>query len=100
MRVRHLVEATSDLDGVLQYYAAINAELANALLVEVERAVQRIVELPEAWRPLGDGFRRHSIRGFPYTIIYRHGKDEIVIVAYAHHRRRPRFWRGRLQDSA
>jgi plasmid stabilization system protein ParE len=31
----------------------------------------------------------------PYTIVYRIVNDEIIVVAVAHQRRRPWYWRGR-----
>lgn len=40
--------------------------------------------------------RRKGVAGFPYGIIYYLTDSEIVIVAYAHEKRRPGYWRHRL----
>lgn len=40
--------------------------------------------------------RRYILTGFPYSVIYTEGADTIEIVAVAHHRRRPGYWRDRL----
>ena len=38
---------------------------------------------------------RVVVERFPYSIVYRRDPDFIVIVAVAHQRRRPRYWRSR-----
>jgi mRNA-degrading endonuclease RelE of RelBE toxin-antitoxin system len=38
-------------------------------------------------------FRLHT---FSYNLVYVVESDEIVILAVAHHKRRPGYWRGRL----
>jgi len=42
--------------------------------------------------------RQKSTEVFPYGIVYLILDGEVVIVAYAHERRRPGYWRKRLQD--
>jgi plasmid stabilization system protein ParE len=100
MRVRQLAAATRDLEEALRHYAGADAELPQALLADVTVALQRIRAFPDAWRSIGIGFRRHSLRGFPYAVIYRFDGEEIIVVAYAHHRRTPGFWADRVQDAA
>jgi plasmid stabilization system protein ParE len=39
--------------------------------------------------------RQLSVRGFPYLVVYRLRPDDIYIVAVAHARRRPGYWRNR-----
>lgn len=38
------------------------------------------------------GVRIHLLRRFPYSVIYIIAPDEIIIVALAHHSRRPGYW--------
>jgi toxin ParE1/3/4 len=35
----------------------------------------------------------------PYSIIYRETDDEIQIVAFPHHKRRPSYWKKRLRPN-
>jgi len=44
---------------------------------------------------VGRRFRRVFIGRFPFSIIYIDRDGEIVIVAIAHQRKRPGYWRGR-----
>jgi len=97
MIVRQHPGATLDLDEALGFYARISGALVDLLLADVAAAKRRIVEFPDAWHPLGARLRRYRLRRFPYVVIFRPGHDEILIVAYAHMRRRPAYWRTRLQ---
>jgi toxin ParE1/3/4 len=40
--------------------------------------------------------RSMSILDFPYKIIYAQSDDVLLIIAVAHHRRQPGYWRDRL----
>lgn len=42
--------------------------------------------------------RTRSVAGFRYDIKYIVVGDEVIIVAYAHERRRPGYWASRLDD--
>jgi mRNA-degrading endonuclease RelE of RelBE toxin-antitoxin system len=44
----------------------------------------------------GHGLRAKRIEGFPYRVVYLVQADMVVIVAYAHEKRRPGYWRTRL----
>ena len=99
MNVRQLPGATADLDGALGFYAKISEGLVDALLAEVATARRHIVEFPQAWHSLGsEGLRRYVLGRFPYAIVFRPGPDEILIVAYAHTRRLPGYWKSRVQE--
>lgn len=41
--------------------------------------------------------RPKSVAGFPYGVIYYATDSEIVIVAYAHEKRRPGYWKHRVK---
>lgn len=95
MKIRELAAATRDLEQALDHYAAINPDLAAAMLHEVRLAQAMIARFPHAWHPLGSKLRRYALHRYPYSIIYRASPSEILIVAYAHFRRQPGYWRQR-----
>lgn len=39
--------------------------------------------------------RRRLLRRFPYSILYTVDRDEVVILALAHQKRRPAYWHSR-----
>lgn len=63
---------------------------------EVRYAVRLVSEHPRIGAPLTKRLRKLRLRTFPYNLIYVTEDDEIVIVAVAHHKRRPGYWRIRL----
>jgi hypothetical protein len=38
------------------------------------------------------GIRKHTLRKFPFSLIYSIEKHGLLILAVAHHRRRPQYW--------
>jgi plasmid stabilization system protein ParE len=74
--------------------------LGERFLLEVESAFRRIDEGPlmgPPWlhRRAPPGVRRMFVRSFPYSVVYV-VEPRLVVVAIAHGRRRPGYWRQRL----
>ena len=92
---RILPEASEELEASVHYYESQQTGLGLAFLSEFKRTRKRIEELPDAGRAVRGDIRRRPIYRFPYAVLYRTTDTEIVIVAVAHRRRRPGFWRGR-----
>ena len=75
-------------------------------LTLIDRALQArgvIADWPDSARPLattddGTVIRSQSVRGYPYRIVYVVESDAILILAYAHERRKPGYWLHRLSD--
>ena len=64
-------------------------------MVEVQKAVDHILEYPESAPVILGDVRGKVIVRFPYTLMYRMVDDVVIILAVAHHRQRPEFWIGR-----
>ncbi len=43
------------------------------------------------------GVKRLILRRFPYSVIVHERDTEILVLAFAHHSRRPDYWRDRLR---
>lgn len=41
------------------------------------------------------GAKRLILRRFPYDVVVQLRGDEVLVIAFAHHSRRPGYWRGR-----
>ncbi|MBU1210392.1 MAG: type II toxin-antitoxin system RelE/ParE family toxin [Alphaproteobacteria bacterium] len=95
MRVVYLDAAEEELLAALDHllHASSSKAVAEALVAEVGEAEKRIGELPEAHPPAGEDARRYLLKRFPYQLIYRVKGDEIQILAFAHLKRRPGYWR-------
>lgn len=89
-------DAQRELQAAVDYYDAINQELGDAFLDEVERSLERIVKFPEAWAQLSINTRRCRTVGFPYGIVYQIQGDRILVVAFMHLQRKPNYWADRV----
>lgn len=69
------------------------------MLAEVERALSQITRNPEACQRIGQRVRRKTLWRFPYNLVYAVYPDRIRIMAFAHQKRRPLYWRKRLKDA-
>ena len=68
---------------------------AAAFLGELDHAVEQVSEAPERWPRYGYAARRYVFPRFPFSLIYCVTDEEIEIVAVAHGKRRPGYWRSR-----
>ena len=71
--------------------------LGKQFIDEVEQAVRFVEEHPKLGLLVGGGgsLRRWTLRRFPYYVLYRTEADTLYILAIAHQRRRPGFWKHR-----
>lgn len=88
-------EAAIELEQASPYYESRMAGLGKSFATEVERPISFIREFPDAGAMAGPTRRRVLVDRFPYTIVYQHDSDSVVVVAIAHQRRRPRYWQRR-----
>jgi len=97
MRVRLLKIASEELSEALSWYRERSQRVAEELWLRVRDARRSILLYPLATPLIEQRVRRFVLSGFPYDLIYVVLGDEIIIVAFAHHSRQPRYWKSRLQ---
>jgi plasmid stabilization system protein ParE len=93
--LEYLAEALQEVEAAARWYAERSATAATAFSEEIDAAESAIVHLPEAWPPFDHGTRRYLLRRFPFSVVYRVEARRILIVAVAHARRRPGYWKTR-----
>lgn len=89
-------EARLEAIEAYDWYAARSHNVADAFQEELENARRAIQKSPDFWARYLHGTRRYLLKQYPYVIVYRVGAERIEIVAVAHGRRRPGYWRRRL----
>jgi toxin ParE1/3/4 len=94
--LEYLEDALQEAEAAARWYAERSATAAAASSEEIDTAEAAIVRLPEAWPLFDHGTRRYVLRRFPFSVVYRIEARRILIVAVAHARRRPGYWRSRL----
>jgi plasmid stabilization system protein ParE len=88
--------ARSEFDEAFDWYARRSHGAAIAFASEVDTAIEKIAADPERFAGTHAGCRYCAIPRFPYCVIYHHTRSKIVVVAIAHAKRRPGYWRPRL----
>jgi toxin ParE1/3/4 len=89
-------EARAELDEAVAYYEGLRLGLGVDLLSEVEKGIARIQQNPKLFPVYKDtDFRKCLVNRFPYLIFYQELDDKIWIIAIAHGKRRPDYWKAR-----
>jgi plasmid stabilization system protein ParE len=90
--------ASEDYAAAFAWYHVRGTALASNFESEVDRAIRLISQHPSRWPRFDDQRRRLIVRKFPYSIIYELHGDDVLVLAVAHGKRRPYYWRERATD--
>ena len=91
-------EAGAEYDAAFDWYLERSADAALDFDAEVNRALADISSAPQRWAAGPFSTRRYLLRRFPYILIYREYRADVIqVVAVAHTSRRPGYWKKRLE---
>ena len=93
---RFLSPAEEEMTEAALFYDAASSGLGSDFLDDVQQALDRLREHPQAGATLTEGMRRALLHRFPFSVIYSIERDEILVIAVAQHGRRPRYWESRV----
>ena len=97
MTYSFLSPALAELTEAAEYYDEQLPGLGADFIQELDSAITRILNFPEAWGRISENYRHCNLRRFPYSIIYKQvNADEILIVAVFHQSREPKSWKENL----
>ncbi len=96
MNSRFVTPAEDEVAEALDHYQQIATGLGERFLSEVRRAVTMVEQFPQTSPVIASDVRKKVLLEFPYSLFYRVTADEIIILAVAHQRQRPLYWRRRL----
>jgi toxin ParE2 len=96
VKARFIAPAQQELDEAVEYHNRQVPELSNDLFEEVAAAARKLCDFPDLWPKVRNGIRRCRLKRFPYSLLYRAGREETAIIAVMHDRRRPSYWRSRI----
>lgn len=88
--------ALEEAETASDWYAQRSARAAERFLDELDAAVDQISRNPGQYPSYDFGTQRMVLRRFPFVIIFRDLAVRVEIIAIAHARRRPGYWRDRL----
>jgi plasmid stabilization system protein ParE len=96
MKARFIEPAEVEADEAVAYFEQQLEGLGERFQNDLEHTVSLIIDYPLIGSPLTKRIRKFRLRKFRYNVVYVVVEDEIVIVAVAHHKKRPRYWRRRM----
>jgi plasmid stabilization system protein ParE len=88
-------EAVAEASAARQWYAERSESAAARFVAELDHAIEQILEGPDQWPAYIHSTRQYTLRRFPYLVVYRRASRAIQIVAVAHARRKPGYWKRR-----
>ena len=93
--LRVLPRAEAELADAIEWYEGRRKRLGTELLELAREAFERILEAPHQlarWRVGRREYHRLLLDRFPYIVLFTFDDTEVVIVAFAHARRKPGYW--------
>ncbi len=93
--IEYLRGARRDFDESFDWYAERSAGAAIRFAGAVDAALLKIAFNPGEFASIDDVHRECPVRRFPFRIVYRIVEDRVLVVAIAHAKRRPGFWKRR-----
>ena len=97
MRIQFLEPARQELKEAISYYDRQREYLGQEFATGVKRALEKVLQYPEAWTLLSKRTRRCRIIKFPYAVIYQIRSDTILVVAIMHMHQKPNARETRLK---
>lgn len=104
MSVRFLPEADIEFEAAAEEYDAQSPGTGRRFVRAVRELAARLTGQPRLYGAVdppvrGRDVREAPVNPFDYRIVYEVRANEILILAVAHSRRLPSYWRGRLRGS-
>lgn len=89
--------ASQELAEAVRWYNDRRQGWGDRLFDAVAETFRLIETYPEVGSPRRGqpAARQLTVRGFPYLVAYRLRTDDVYVVAVAHARRRPGYWKNR-----
>jgi plasmid stabilization system protein ParE len=101
-RVIVLDEAEDELAEAEDWYEAQRPGLGPDFRRAIDEAMELLAEAPLAAQTVAHvpdslGVRKLLVKRFPYGIVFMAHDEELWVLAFAHHSRRPGYWRVRME---
>jgi hypothetical protein len=90
-------EAEEELEAAGLWYESQRKGLGLEFYDAVRQARAHAEAFPLTGPPLGERARRVRVEGFPYALVYAELENHWEVIAVAHLRRKPGYWRGRAR---
>lgn len=96
MKVRVLKLAEQEFYDARDFYEVEQHGLGIRFEKEIKSALLRIARNPSIWPFEAKDIHRYFVHKFPYKILFSVQDDHLIVLAFAHHHRKPDYWVNRL----
>ena len=100
MNISFTETARRQIREITMFYAREHRSFGVAFIEALDRSLRLLVENPQLGHRVGARHRKLSLRRFPYMLIYSvdDENDRIQLSVVCHQRRRPGYWRSRVEE--
>lgn len=95
MRVEFHPAAADEFAAAVEYYEEALPGLGRRLRDKLRETIDLAVAHPDAGNRRRFEMRHLIVSGFPHDVVYRVRGEVLEVLALAHHRRRPGYWKDR-----
>ena len=95
MLVEFHPSASEELEAASSFYEGRRPGLGEELADEIEDVCVLLSEYPAIGRKVDEAHRSVPLRRFPFVLFYLVRANVVQIIAVAHKRKRPGYWRRR-----
>jgi toxin ParE1/3/4 len=86
--------ALTETEAAIDYYYKAGApHIASRFLEQLEYTLSILKQFPELGSVTYSETRSFPLNGFPFSVVYHLKNENLYVIAVAHHRRRPGYWR-------
>ena len=96
MKVEFHPAASDEVEDSTAHYDDLIAGLGTRFIEEVERGSELLASHPEIGQEIDREIRHFVLADFPHSLIYAIEPELIWVLAVAHHKKRPGYWKYRL----
>ena len=89
-------EAREDFRDAIRWYRARSVVASAEFRRTVSDAIRHVAQAPHRWPKYLHGTRRFVLDRFPFSVIYLDDPDLVTIIAVAHNKRKPGYWKHRV----
>jgi len=88
-------EALAELKSAVTWYQEKSPSAALNFMEELDQVLDWVIASPSRWPSAAHGTRKLVMRRYPFAVIYCEKETVIQVLAIAHGRRRPGYWKKR-----
>lgn len=95
MKIVFLQPAQAELDDAVAWHEEQVVGLGYEFLDEIDQSLRLIASYPHLQPFVDKKVRRCLVNRFPYGVFYGVVESTVIVVAVAHLRRKPAYWKNR-----